>query len=97
MTMNPRLSKPSTAQGGLLSLQQLAQLLGVCTRTVRRMVKTNKLPRHVELGRLFKWKTDEIHQWIDAGCPNREEWELRQANKSKMADVVRDLRGDKSA
>lgn len=86
---------PATRRAGLLNVEQVAELLGVCTKTVRRMMKAAKLPRHIELGRLFKWKADEIHRWIEAGCPDREEWEARE--KWNPLDALHGLRSDKNA
>ena len=94
MTTNPSFT-PTPRASGLLSVQQVADLLGVCTKTVRRMMKADKLPQHVPLGRLFKWRADEIHRWIEAGCPDRDEWETRE--KWNPLDALRGVRSEKIA
>ena len=67
---------PSTGEGVLLlSAADLADVLGVSLRTVRRLDSYGKLPRPVRLGRAVRWRRDEVARWVEAGCPDRSEWE----------------------
>jgi predicted DNA-binding transcriptional regulator AlpA len=62
----------------LVSLAELAQLLGVSKATAERMKSSARLPRHIELsGQLHRWRRDEIERWVASGCPPRKEWEAR--------------------
>lgn len=62
----------------LLSAEQLAGLLQVSKRTVWRLRSAGKLPRPVQLGGSLRWRSAEIHRWIDAGCPPLKEWEAAE-------------------
>jgi excisionase family DNA binding protein len=59
--------------------RELASLLRVGLRTVRAMDAAGRLPTPVRIGHSVRWPLDEIRQWIDAGCPSRDEWEARRA------------------
>ena len=64
----------------LWSCEEFADVLGVSKRTIRRMDQIGKLPRRIVVGRLVRWRVDEIRSWIDAGCPHRDEWEAVRKN-----------------
>ena len=59
----------------LLSANDLARRLNVSRRSIWRWRSAGKLPAPVVVGRLIRWRRDEIERWIAAGCPNRREWE----------------------
>jgi excisionase family DNA binding protein len=44
----------------------LAELLRVNIRTVKRYYKEGKLPPAIRLGRLVRWRREEIEQWLQA-------------------------------
>lgn len=66
----------------LLSRGQLADILEVCERTVTRWDASGKIPKPVRLGRLLRWRQDEIERWVLARCPARIAWEKLDANDS---------------
>lgn len=59
----------------LLSAADLARELRVSTKTIRRLDAMGKLPLPVKLGRLLRWRRDELIAWLAAGGPDRDEWE----------------------
>ena len=58
-----------------MSAAELAEMLGVSVRTVRRLDSAGKLPRTRRLGGSVKWSRTEIEAWIRAGCVDRKEWD----------------------
>lgn len=56
----------------LFSPAQLAERLGVNTRTVRRLVLAGRVPEPLKIGRAVRWPRKAIERWIDAGCPRRD-------------------------
>lgn len=44
-----------------------------CTASVRRMAADGRLPKAIRVGRLSRWRREEIEQWIKDGCPHQEE------------------------
>lgn len=62
----------------LLSLSELAELLGTSLRTVQRMNATGALPAPIRIGARPRWRRDEIDAWIAAGCPERTSWNERR-------------------
>ena len=55
----------------LISVVELAELLGVSVRTVWRKESTGDIPPPVRIGALVRWRRSEIMQWIDDGCPKK--------------------------
>jgi predicted DNA-binding transcriptional regulator AlpA len=58
-----------------ISAFELAELLGVSLRHIRRQQASEQLPRPLRLGKSVRWSVEEIKNWIEAGGPNRKEWE----------------------
>jgi predicted DNA-binding transcriptional regulator AlpA len=63
-----------TVTNSLLSVQQVAEILGVSSRTVRRLADRGTMPLPVKLNALIRWRSRTgdpatgIHDWITAGC-----------------------------
>lgn len=49
-----------------LSVQEIAQYLGISKETVYRWLEKGKIPAH-RVGKLWKFKTSEVDQWIKNG------------------------------
>jgi len=62
----------------LVSAEEVARLLDMSVRNVRRLDATARLPAPIRIGRSVKWRREEIAQWCEAGCPTRERWEAMQ-------------------
>ncbi len=50
----------------LLKARQVAERLGVCLRTVWRWTATGQLPPPFRLGRVTRWKKDDIDACVNA-------------------------------
>jgi excisionase family DNA binding protein len=61
---------PPAAPAVLITIEDLATILGCSTRHVHRLVNSNRIPRPIKLGALRRWIKADIDQWIAAGCPN---------------------------
>jgi len=54
----------------LLSIEQVQRLLGGCsTRHVYRMASAGRMPRPIKFGGLTRWRSAELIEWVNAGCP----------------------------
>ena len=70
-----------------LGIPQLAKDLRVSTKTVRRMIRTEALPKPSQMNqRAYRWLQSEILLWQQLGMPNRQEFE-RLAAKQRRADA----------
>lgn len=49
-----------------LSVQEIAQYLGISKETVYRWLDKGKIPAH-KIGKQWKFKTDQIDQWVTEG------------------------------
>ena len=49
-----------------LSVDEIAKYLGVSSDTVYRWIDKHKMPAH-RMGRLWKFKRDEVDEWVKAG------------------------------
>jgi excisionase family DNA binding protein len=54
----------------LLTVDDLARVLQVSTRSVRRLVDEGHCPRPIKVSRrLIRWEPKAVHEWIASGCP----------------------------
>lgn len=54
----------------LLTVRQVASLLGCSSRHVHRLTDRGAMPRPTKLGSvLVRWRRADIEEWIAAGCP----------------------------
>lgn len=53
----------NNSQPQLLTIDQLAQRLGITVRHVRRLVADKRLP-YYKVGRLVRFDSEEITQWL---------------------------------
>ncbi len=53
----------------LIPAEQLAKMLQISTRTLWRLLSSGKLITPVHIGGSTRWRLDQVHQWIDEGCP----------------------------
>lgn len=53
----------------MIDVGQVAELLNCSNKHVYRLVDLGRMPRPMKLGRLNRWRHDEIEAWIKAGCP----------------------------
>jgi len=49
-----------------LSVQEIAQYLGISKETVYRWLDKGKIPAH-KIGKQWKFKTDQVDQWVTEG------------------------------
>ena len=49
-----------------VSLEEIAEHLGVSTDTVHRWIRGRKMPAH-KVGRLWKFQAEEVNRWIRSG------------------------------
>jgi len=54
-----------------LSVEEVGEYLGVSRDTVYRWVRDRQLPGR-SVGRLWKFKKDDIDRWVEAGGENRD-------------------------
>jgi len=52
----------------LLTAEQLAQLLQMSLRSIRRKASDGELPPPIRLGRLTRWRRDVIESWLANDC-----------------------------
>jgi excisionase family DNA binding protein len=62
-------SPASADDTGTLDIRDVARLLKVSTRSVRRLVQDGAICPPIRIGRLIRWPKKQILTWIAAGCP----------------------------
>jgi predicted DNA-binding transcriptional regulator AlpA len=67
-----------SSQSIAISAKDLAGMLGVSLRQVWRLNATGKLPRPVRLGGSVRWNREEVAQWFNTGCPDRQTWDAKK-------------------
>ena len=66
VSQGPVCSPPSA----LISIHDVAGMLGCSARHVYRLVDTRRIPQPVKLGALLRWVKADVEQWITDGCPD---------------------------
>ena len=56
----------ASEQNRWLSAEEIAQHLGVSIDTIYRWIAGRGMPAH-KVGRLWKFKTDEVDEWVKTG------------------------------
>jgi predicted DNA-binding transcriptional regulator AlpA len=59
----------------LLSVADLADLLTTSSRTIHRLNKAALIPAPIRIGCRPRWLREEIHAWLNNGCPCRDAWQ----------------------
>ena len=59
-----------TPSPALLGVEHVADMLGVSSRTVRRLVDAGKAPQPTRLGKCVRWPRAAVESWIANGCPS---------------------------
>lgn len=49
-----------------VSLEEIAEHLGVSTDTIHRWIRAKRIPAH-RVGRLWKFKVSDVDEWVRAG------------------------------
>lgn len=62
--------RSTASSAALLAVDDVAALLSVSPRTVRRMADSGAMPRPVKLSSLVRWRRADLDQWLAAGCPS---------------------------
>ena len=55
----------------LLTVKEVAEMLGLSERTVYRLSDAGNMPSPVKLGAAVRWRVKELDSWIEEGCPAR--------------------------
>lgn len=58
----------------LLTAPELAAALRITVRGLTKSVGEGRVPRPLKLGRLSRWRADEMAAWLRAGAPPATEW-----------------------
>ena len=67
----------------LVDANSLAALLGVALRHVRRLDACGLLPQAVRLDRAKRWLAEMILEWLQAGSPPRQQFEVMQRGRGR--------------
>ena len=62
---------PASDNALALTAAQLAALLNVSLRHIRRLEILNALPRSVKIGRCRRYPVESVRQWLADGCPRQ--------------------------
>lgn len=67
MSTSSHKAKPSEPAEMLRDLD-IARMCQISPEQVRRLVRSNQMPRPVKVGSLNRWPREQIKRWIDGGC-----------------------------
>jgi len=58
------------ATKALLTIDDLAALLGCSRRTVHRLIERGRVPKPCRFGSLLRWPRTQVDEWVARGCPD---------------------------
>ncbi len=58
----------------LVTKHEVANMLGVSIRTIQNRSRDGQMPKPIRLGQLSRFRKQEIIDWINAGCPHKDDW-----------------------
>ena len=64
-----RLAPDEHPERVLITVKELADMLGLSARTIWRMLNGGNMVKPVRIGKNARWRLYEVRQWIDDGCP----------------------------
>ena len=67
----------------VVDARRLGKFLCAGLRTVRSWDAAGRLPAPIHIGGKVVWRMDEIRDWLAAGAPRRDEWQVRRAAARK--------------
>ena len=59
-----------------LSVEEVAEVLGISRAHVWRLHSSGRIPKPVRLGRAVRWNRKTLENWLEAGGPPRDRWEI---------------------
>ncbi len=74
----------------LLNLREMMAFLGVSRRTVWRFISTKRIPAPHKIwnesakGMRLVWKTGELRQWVERGCPSEDTSTIKFGRKNQI-------------
>jgi predicted DNA-binding transcriptional regulator AlpA len=74
--INPEMANEDSAL--LLTSRQAARACGMSRSSWYKLYSTGKVPRPVKIGKLARWRREELRDWVKAGCPRRDHWVILQ-------------------
>ncbi len=69
----------------LLDAKDAAALCGVSRSHWLAMHSQGKTPSPVRMGRAVRWNRPELGDWIEAGCPARQQWLAMRDRRCKRS------------
>jgi predicted DNA-binding transcriptional regulator AlpA len=68
----------------LIPAPEAARLCGVSEATWWRLHAAKRVPAAVKLAGRTLWRSEELRNWCEAGCPDRRTWEARRARDETL-------------
>ena len=62
----------------MVTRAQAAELLQISTRTIDELKREGRMPQPNRIGRAVRWNRSELVAWVDAGCPDCNEWKVKK-------------------
>jgi excisionase family DNA binding protein len=61
--------QPSATLPLLISVESVADLLGISPRSVWRRLSSGEMIEPIKIGKSVRWRRQEVIDWVEAGCP----------------------------
>lgn len=60
----------------MLDSSEMAEFLGISQKVLTQLASTDRIPGpcRLGLGASLRWSVLELLEWVEAGCPRRNDW-----------------------
>ena len=69
----------------LLGKSEVIAILGICDRTLEKLVRANKFPAPLRLGKHVSWVDSVVHQWLAQAAAHQLEWQPPKRRRTAAA------------
>lgn len=79
------LGQETTIEAVLIDANAAARMCSMHRASWYKAVAGGKAPASVRIGRMVRWRLEEIEAWIAAGCPPRDKWEAMRNRRQQKS------------
>ena len=79
MSSQPAITLEESVLPSLMTVEQVAELLAVASRTVWRLNSKGAIPKPIKFGGNVRWRGGDLQKWLNEGCPKAESRDHRSS------------------
>ena len=70
-----------------VNAREAARICGLSTAMWWKLDRSGRCPRPIRVGRLKRWRVEELRAWLAMGCPPRSKTQAREYRRDKSKEL----------